>query len=195
MKTLGDYDMWPLFAVGLVYMIPTYPIKNYLTLQLKHLGFSVEETNALTVPAPVMGLVLLVVVAVVSETVDNRSFVAMSMSVWHFISFVALYAIPVGGSPWIYWAVATIEQSAPYTHPVVVAWVSRQSGSVRTRTISAAIFNMNVQASSIIGANVFQASDAPGYKKGSLAMVILSACNCVFFGESMRQVGLSDSVA
>ncbi|CAO1623234.1 unnamed protein product [Sympodiomycopsis kandeliae] len=180
-KSLADYDMWPMYLLGLVFMIPTYPLGNYLTLQLKHLGFSTTEVNALSIPAPALGLVFLILITILSEVVDNRSFVAMSMNVWHFASFLALYKLPSNESPWIYWTVATIQQAYPYTHALQVAWISRQSGSVRTRTISAAIYNMAVQVSAIIGANVYQQSDAPDYRRGNLAMVILSASVCVYY--------------
>lgn len=184
-KSLLDYDMWLLYLLGLTFMIPTYPISNYLTLQLKHLGFSTEETNALSIPAPAIGLVLLIVVTIVSESVNNRSFVAMSQSVWQFVCFLALFKLPANSNPWIYWTVATIQQAAPYVHALQVAWISRQSGSVRTRTISAALYNMCVQVSAIIGANVYQESDAPSYRKGNLAMVILASFNCCLYGESL----------
>lgn len=186
-KSLLDFDLWPMYFLGLIFMLPSYPLSNYLTLQLKNLGFSTEETNALSIPAPAIGLVLLLVVTVISESVDNRSFVAMSYSVWNFASYLALYKLPANGSPWIYWTVATIQQAAPYVHALQVAWISRQSGSVRTRTISAAVYNMMVQVSAILGANVYQKDDAPVYRKGNLAMVILSAFNCVMYGESKGQ--------
>ncbi|UZJ51721.1 hypothetical protein CBS101457_001041 [Exobasidium rhododendri] len=180
-KSLADYDLWPMYIIGLTFLLPTYPLANYLTIQLKDLGFSTTVTNALSIPAPALGLVLLIVVTVVSESVDNRSFVAMSQSVWNFPFFFALYALPADANRWTYWAVASLQQAYPYVHALQVAWVSRQSGSVRTRTISAAIYNMAVQASAIIGANVYQQSDAPRYLKGNLAMGILSLCVCFLY--------------
>lgn len=39
-----------------------------------------------------------------------------------------------------------------------VAWCSTLSGSVRTRTVAASLYNMSVQVSSIIGANLYQVS-------------------------------------
>lgn len=181
--SLKDYDMWPLYLIGVTFLIPSYPLSNYLTLQLRHLGFSTEQTNALSVPAPAIGVVLLFLVVIVSEVVDNRSFVAMSQSVWFFPLCFALYALPSDASPWTFWAVATLQQGFPYVHAIQVAWVSRQSGSVRTRTISAALYNMLVQVSAIIGANVYQQSDAPQYRKGNLALAILSLCVCFLYGE------------
>jgi hypothetical protein len=148
-KSLADYDMWPLYVIGLTFLLPTYPLANYLTIQLKGLGFSTSVTNALSIPAPALGLILLVLVTILSEVVDNRSFVAMSQSVWNFPLFFALYALPVTASRWTYWAVASLEQAFPYVHALQVAWVSRNSGAVSTRAISAALYNMTVQVSAM----------------------------------------------
>lgn len=179
--SLKDYDMWPLYLIGVTFLTPSYPLANYLTLQLKHLGFSTEETNALSVPAPLIGVFTLFLVVIVSEVVNNRSFVSMSISVWFAVFGFVLYGLPSDASPWTYWAVCTLQQAYPYVHAIQVAWISRQSGSVRTRTISAALYNMLVQVSAIAGANVYQKSDSPLYRKGNLAMAILPLCTCFIY--------------
>lgn len=49
----------------------------------------------------------------------------------------------------------------PYSHAIQVGWCSRNSGAVASRTISASIYNMFVQASAVISANIYQSNDAP----------------------------------
>jgi hypothetical protein len=48
-ECLKDYHMWPVFTLGLTWLIPTQPMTSYLTLNLKSLGFGTFETNLLTV--------------------------------------------------------------------------------------------------------------------------------------------------
>lgn len=53
-QCLKDYHMWPIYLIGLSWMIPAVPMNNYLTLQLKSVGFGTFETNLLTIPAYVI---------------------------------------------------------------------------------------------------------------------------------------------
>lgn len=177
-KTLWDYDLWPFYLLGITFMIINSPLQQYLTLQLKRLGFSTTEVNALSIPAPAAGLVILLGITMLTEIFNNRSFICMSENLWSAPCFLALYLLPSTSSPWTYWGIATVQQAAPYVHAAQVAWVTRNSGSVRARTISAALYNMCVQVGAIIGANVYQPSDKPLYRKGNLAMTILGFAVC-----------------
>ena len=49
-EALKDYDLWPLYAIGLTEFIPTEPVEKYLTLTLRGLGFNPFTTNLLTIP-------------------------------------------------------------------------------------------------------------------------------------------------
>lgn len=50
-KCLKDYDLWPLYLVGLVNYIPPQPPGTYLSLILRNMGFSTFEANMLTIPS------------------------------------------------------------------------------------------------------------------------------------------------
>lgn len=49
-KSLKDYDLWPLYILGLTFQIPTVPQTSYLTLTLKGLGWTTFNVNLLTIP-------------------------------------------------------------------------------------------------------------------------------------------------
>lgn len=49
-KSLKDFDLWPLYILGLMFQIPTVPPVSYLTLILKSLGWSTFDVNLLTIP-------------------------------------------------------------------------------------------------------------------------------------------------
>ena len=53
-KSLGDYDLWPLYLLGLMHNIPYNTPTLYLTLSLKGLGFTTFQTNLLVIPSQLL---------------------------------------------------------------------------------------------------------------------------------------------
>jgi hypothetical protein len=47
---LSDYNLWPVYLLGLVIFIPFSPPTKYITLVLKNAGFDTFTTNLLTIP-------------------------------------------------------------------------------------------------------------------------------------------------
>ncbi|WYZ37681.1 hypothetical protein EsH8_II_001187 [Colletotrichum jinshuiense] len=150
-----DYDMWPLYALGLLFGIPKYPVNQYLTLSLRDLKFNVIQTNLLSIPNIVGSSITMLAITAVSELLNNRSFVAMAEDAWLLPCFVALIALPDPISPWSYFAIATVLLSFPY------------------------LYNMWVQVSGMIGANIYQPSDSPRYFKANKGLLVICIWMCV----------------
>ena len=53
-KSLTDYDLWPIYLIGLTNHIPFATPNTYLTLSLKGLGFSTFQTNLLVIPSQLL---------------------------------------------------------------------------------------------------------------------------------------------
>ena len=153
-RSLSDYDMWPIYLIGLTWLIPNNPMTQYLTLQLKAAGFDTFETNLLTIPAYALFIVQLLFWTWVSEKTNQRFLTGLISQIWCFPILIALETVNKKTGPWTKWALSTLLVGSPYVHAILVAITSRNAGSVRTRTVASALYNMCVQASSVIGSNV-----------------------------------------
>lgn len=153
-EALCDYDLWPVYLLGLTWCIPATPVTAYLTLNLKELGFSTFETNLLTIPAYVLFLIQLLAWTWVSEKWNNRMAIVLVSQIWCFPLILALELLPGTASPWAWYVCSLMLVGYPYIHAILVALTSRNAGSVRTRTVGSALYNMCVQASNIIASNV-----------------------------------------
>lgn len=180
-KCLKDYDLWPLYLLGLTTFIPAAPPQNYLAFILRQMGFSTFQANLLTIPSQFVYGVQLILISWVSEKVNERSFVA-SLSNWWFLPFLAsLVALGSSGSNWVRYALLTGLLSYPYQHAILVAWNSRNSNSVRLRAVSAALYNMFVQSGNIVASNIYRDDDRPYYIRGNKILLVINCFNLLFF--------------
>lgn len=121
----------------------------------------------------------------------------MMAVVWSLPFLIALELLPGDVNPWVKYAIVTLLVAYPYCkyetdvllsqesmyadkylsgHPILVGWNSINSNTVRTRTVSAAVYNIMVQLGSIISSNIYTADDAPLYRRGNKVLIGI----CVF---------------
>jgi len=180
-EALCDWRMWPIYVLGLVHMIPVGPPQVYLTLSLRNLGFTTTQSNLLSIPSYAIGLLMLLFTAYLSEIINSRVAATIILQIWALPLLVALYSFNESTSQWVYFAVVTLVTGFPYVHPIQVAWASRNSYSVRTRTVSASAYNMFVQAGAIVYANIYRTSDKPLYKNGNRILIGVCSMNIVLY--------------
>lgn len=140
--SITDYDLWPLYIIGLLAYIPTGTVTAYFTLTLKHLGFSTFNTNLLTIPPNVAHIILLIFQTWLTEKLNERSFICMFQPLWLIPCFGVLRWW--GGAQkeaWPTYAVLVVLLSGPYIHAILVGWCSKNSNTVRTRTVSASLYS------------------------------------------------------
>lgn len=124
--------------------------QTYLTLTLRNLGFNTTQSNLLSIPSTVIGMLTLLGSCYLSEMIDSRTIACLVLQIWALPLLIALYTFNQQTSEWIYYVVVTLIVGFPYIHPIQVAWASTNSYGVSTRTVSASVYNMFVQASGII---------------------------------------------
>ncbi|KAH7140379.1 major facilitator superfamily domain-containing protein [Dactylonectria estremocensis] len=182
-QSLKDYDLWPLYILGLLHAIPATPVQQYLTLSLKGLGFDTFQSNLLTIPYTVLHMINLLIITYVAEIFQNLSFVAVFSQIW-ILPFMIYYNVvdTTTVSRWVIFAISSLILAYPYPHAIQVAWNSRNSNSVRSRTVSAACYNMFVQAGAIVASNIYRADDAPQYRRGKKQLLAIVCMNIVVYG-------------
>ncbi|KAH7353856.1 major facilitator superfamily domain-containing protein [Plectosphaerella cucumerina] len=180
--SLKDYDLWPMYAIGLTFLIPAAPPGTYFTLTLRNLGFSVLVTNLLTVPQTVLNICNLLLITYLSEKWKERALLGLFVQVWKLPFMIYLYVVDITVvNRWMSFAILTLLLGSPTTHPIQVAWNSRNSNTVRLRTVSAALYNMSVQMASISAANVYRKHDAPRYRDGNKNLIAIIAMNITLY--------------
>ncbi|CAK9442220.1 uncharacterized protein LODBEIA_P59630 [Lodderomyces beijingensis] len=168
---LIDYDLWPLYSIGVMAYIGNFTFGSYFTLMTRQLGFGVFDTNLLTIPQAVLYILNLLAITWLSERFQNRSMISLISPIYCFIVLGVIRFYPGSGIEiWPSYVMNTIYMGQPFIHAILVSWVSRNSNSVRTRSICSAVYNMFVQTGAIIAQNMFRADDAPLYKRGLLQL-------------------------
>jgi hypothetical protein len=88
---------------------------------------------------------------------------------------------------------STLLVGHPYVHAILVAITSRNAGTVRTRTVASALYNMCVQASSIISSNIYRDDDKPLYRRGNKVLIGICAFNfALFIGTKVFYVAINE---
>ncbi|KAB8072768.1 major facilitator superfamily domain-containing protein [Aspergillus leporis] len=181
-NVLRDYDLWPIYILGLIVYTPMVPVTSYITLTVKGLGFNTFVTNLLTIPSSVGHIILLLSLTRLSEYLNERGLTAMLQSVWTLPCVTALrFWSGTMTNAWGTYAIVVTLLSYPYCHAILVGWASKNSNNVGTRTVSAAIYNMCVQLGNIIGNNVYRADDKPKYRRGNTVLFALNILAIVLF--------------
>ncbi|KAJ3519412.1 hypothetical protein NM208_g14136 [Fusarium decemcellulare] len=181
-QSLSDYDLWPLYLLGLTFQIPATPEQQYLTLSLKGLGFNTLQSNLLTIPWTVLHIITMLLLTYSAEYFKNLTAMSVIGQIWVLPCLIWFnVADTQAANRWSIFAVTTVLLGYPNAHPIQVAWNSRNSNSVRSRTVSAACYNMFVQTGAIISSNIYRKDDAPRYHRGNRQLLAILCMNIVLY--------------
>lgn len=180
-QSLKDYDLWPIYAIGLLFEIPTAPPKTYLTLSLKAIGFSTFQTTLLSIPVTVFASINLLIVTELTERFHQISLIGLLTQLWSLPLLIILYTSAGSLSHWGLYAVTFVLLGWPSPHAAHVGWCSRLSNTVRTRTVSAALYNITIQLSGIASSNIYRQDDKPLYRRGNKQLIAINIATIVMY--------------
>ncbi|KAI0836856.1 MFS general substrate transporter [Hypoxylon sp. FL0890] len=181
-KCLKDFDLWPLYIIGLIFQIPATPEQQYLTLSLRQMNFDTLTSNLLSIPYTALHIITMLALTYAAEIFKELTLISVIGQFWILPFLIYLnVADTAHANRWVIWTVTTLLLAYPNAHPIQVGWNSRNSNTVRARTVSAACYNMFVQAGGIIASNIYRADDAPLYRRGNKQLLAILVMNIVLY--------------
>ena len=100
--------MWGLYFIGLVAYIPASPVQGYLSLTLKKIGFSIFDSNMLSIPSAALQIFLMLALAKSSEFFGERTWHCFIGELWCMPLLIALLGLPNHGRLWGRFALTTM---------------------------------------------------------------------------------------
>lgn len=176
-QSLADYDMWPIYAIGMLFEIPASPPKGYVPITLKHLGFDKFHITLLNIPITVLTAVNLIWVTALTERVGQVAIMGILTQLWVLPLLIIDLTCLDKISAWSQYVVTLLLVGMPSMQAAQVGWCSRNSNTVRTRAVSAALYNIMIQLSGIASSNIYRKDDAPLYHRGNKQLIAITvAC-------------------
>jgi len=106
--SLTDYDLWPLYIIGLTTFIAPATVGAYFSLTLRSLGYSTFQTNLLSIPSSVLTIIGNLTLAYTTKKRKERVMTASVGSWWLLIMMIVVVCLPDHTSKWTKWAVLTL---------------------------------------------------------------------------------------
>lgn len=90
-----------------------------------------------------------------SNYFKERTFHCFIGELWSLPCLIALQSLS-GQKSWERFTLTTLIAGYPYFHPIVSAWISENSFSVKRRAVTAATYNVIVQIGSVISSQIYR---------------------------------------
>ncbi|KAI0020295.1 major facilitator superfamily domain-containing protein [Xylariomycetidae sp. FL0641] len=181
-KSLTDVDLWPLYCIGMTFNIPTFSPQQYLSISLRGLGFSTFQTNLLSIPYLVLKSINMLALSTLAEYTGQLAACASIFQIWCLPFLIYLRVVDTTeASKWLTWAMISLLLASPLAHPIQVGWISRNSNTVRSRAVGAALYNMFLQTGVIVSSNIYREDDAPLYRRGNSVLLGLVGLNLLLY--------------
>lgn len=77
-QSMKDFDLWPIYILGLTFQTPMSTPSNYLTLSLKEIGVGTFKTNLLVIPTKVFHVINMLCLTYAAEVFGELTFISMA---------------------------------------------------------------------------------------------------------------------
>ncbi|KAK9261612.1 major facilitator superfamily domain-containing protein [Lipomyces tetrasporus] len=170
-STVTDKYLAPVFILGMLGFVPSVASYLFITIILRNLGYSTQESNFLSIPANTLLCIGMVTAAHFADKYRRRWPMPIIAMIWLFPFLVTELVLPDDAERWVRVLCLTCIVGFPYYTPVLMSWISANSNDQHKRALAVAIYNVSVQLGNIISANMYRADDAPFYRRGNSILI------------------------
>ncbi|EDR09467.1 uncharacterized protein LACBIDRAFT_248936 [Laccaria bicolor S238N-H82] len=171
-------------SIGLTPLTPLQTCKGQiLSAVIKSFNFNVFVANALTAPPYLLHGIIMIMFVHHSDKTRERGYHGAFGASWQLLGWIFLWALPEGAGRGIKYFAATFLASWPYTHPLNVAWMSENTGSIGKRTTLTCMYSKYIRSMGIAAfdAQIYRADDAPDFKRGNLTNIMFAGTAVVLW--------------
>jgi hypothetical protein len=107
-QSIKDFDLWPMYLLGITFQTPMSAPANYLTLSLRELGFGTFQTNLLVIPKQVVHVVNMLALTYAAEVFGELTFIALIGQLWAFPFLIFINVFDINQiNKWVAWGIMT----------------------------------------------------------------------------------------
>lgn len=107
-RSILDFDLWPIYILGLNFQTPMSTPANYLTLSLKKLGFDTFKTNLLVIPTKVLHVTTMLALTYAGEVFGELTLTALIGQIWALPFLIFINLVDINEiNKWLAWAIMT----------------------------------------------------------------------------------------
>lgn len=189
-----DTKLWTHLIITFVGQMSSTPISSYLPTMIRTSGFSVTESNLLTAPSFIIGLIFSIFIARSSDKHGNVVYHALIGVIWALVGFIILEVLPEDSSRWSLYGAALFTASTPSWHGMQIAWMSSNLAPIGKRTLALGAVIGAANINGVPGSQIYQTNDAPRYHKGNWINIGLQIAAVFLFLSLRFRYAITNSV-
>ncbi|KAI8885437.1 MFS general substrate transporter [Backusella circina FSU 941] len=176
-----DTKLWTHLIITFVGMMSMTPIHAYLPTIIKTSGFSVTDSNLLTAPSYIIGLVFSIIIARSSDKFGHIAFHGLIGTIWALVGFIVLEFLPENAGRWSLYGAALFTASTPSWHGMHIAWMSSNLAPIGKRTLALGAIIGAANINGVPGSQIYKVSDSPRYHRGNWINIGLQCATILLF--------------
>ncbi|GAA5856467.1 hypothetical protein JCM8547_008756 [Rhodosporidiobolus lusitaniae] len=182
--TLTD---WKTYVISIAYSamnLTLGSVSGFLPQIVKDLGYSNADAQLYTVPPYAVALGTMLFMTAISDKYRTRGIPAMivfaiGITGWSILLGVDPVGVTEGGLRARYFACCCLASAGYSNIPIIMAWVSNNSGCETQRAVGLGSLNAIGQCLSILAAFLFPKPEGPRYRKGATVNIAFQCLGLV----------------